>query len=69
MRPFSCVIIVALYCPEFRRNVAKETELNNYITERLDNLLKERPSAGIVITGDINQLDPRPLCRRFDLRK
>ena len=69
MRPLSCIITVALYYPEFRRSVAKETELNNYITERLDNLLKERPSAGIVITGDINQLDPRPLCRRFDLRK
>ena len=69
MRPFSCIITVALYFPEFRRNIVKESELNNYITERLGNLLKERPSAGIVITGDINQLDPRPLCRRFDLRK
>ena len=69
MRPFSCIITVALYFPEFRRNIAKESELKGYITERLDNLLKERPSAGIVITGDINQLDPRTLCRRFDLRK
>ena len=68
-RPFSCIITVALYYPEFRKNVAKETELNNYITECLDNLLKERPSAGIVITGDFNHLDPRPLCQRFNLRK
>ena len=58
-----------MYFPEFRRNIAKESELNRYITERLYNLLKERPSAGMVITGDINQLDPRSLCRRFDLWK
>lgn len=60
-RPFSCIITVALYYPEFRRNTVKETDLNSYITER--------PSAGIVITGDINQQDPRPLSQRFDLRK
>ena len=69
VRPFSCIITVALNFPEFRRNIAKESELNSYITERLDNLLKERPSAGIVIMGDINQLDPCSLCWRFDLRK
>lgn len=68
-RPFSCIITVALYYPEFRRNTVKKADLNSYITERLDYLLKERPSAGIVITGDINQLDPRPLSQRFDLRK
>ena len=32
--------------------------MNDYIPERLDNLLWERPSAGVVIAGDINQLDP-----------
>lgn len=69
LRSFSCIITVALHFPEFCRSIAKESELNNYITEHLDNLLKERPSAGIVITGDINQLDPRSLCRRFDLWK
>lgn len=39
------------------------------ITERLDNLLKERPSAGVIITGDFNHLIPRQLCQIFSLRK
>ena len=41
----------------------------DHITERLDNLLLERPSAGIIITGDFNHLNPRQLCQRFSLRK
>ena len=57
-RPFSCIITAALYfspgktCPE-------ERELIDHITERLDNLLIERPSAGIIITEDFNHLNPR----------
>lgn len=45
----------------------EERELIDYITERLDNLLIERPSAGIIITGDFNHLNPRQLGQRFNL--
>ena len=68
-RPFSCIITIALYYPEFRKNATKEKELNDHITAGLDGLLRDRPSAGIVITGDFNHLDPRQLCQRFCLRK
>lgn len=67
-RPFSCIITVALYFPP-GKSVLERSEMNDYITEHLDNLLKEKPSAGIMITGDFNQLDPRQLCYRFNLKK
>ncbi len=35
----------------------------------MDNALAERPSVGIFVAGDFNQLDMNPLCRRFNLRK
>ena len=38
-----------------------------YHRESLDNLLIERPSAGIIITGDFNHLNPRQLGQRFNL--
>ena len=41
----------------------------DYITECLDNLLIERPSAGNIITGDFNHLNSRQLCQRFSRRK
>ena len=41
----------------------------DYVAERLENLLIERPSAGIIITGDFNHLSPRQLCQKFSQRK
>ena len=67
-RPFSCIITDALYFPP-GKTCTEERELIDHITERLDNLLIERPSAGIIITGDFNHLNPRQLCQRFSLRK
>ena len=57
-RPFSCIITAALYFPP-GKTCTEERELIDHITERLDNLLIERPSAGIIITGDFNHLNPR----------
>lgn len=43
-RPFSCMITAALYFPP-GKTCTEERELIDHITERLDNLLIERPSA------------------------
>ena len=67
-RPFSCLITVGLYFPP-GKSASEGKELNDYITDNLDNLLKEKPSAGIMITGDFNHLNPRQLCQRFGLRR
>ena len=67
-RPFSCIITAALYFPP-GKTCTEERELIDHITECLDNLRIERPSAGIIITGDFNHLNPRQLCQRFSLRK
>ena len=67
-RPFSCIITAASYFPP-GKTCTEERELIDHITECLDNLLIERPSTGIIITGDFNHLNPRQLCQRFSLRK
>jgi len=40
-----------------------------YLTDCLDRTLLDRPSAGIIICGDLNKLDIKPVCNRFNLRK
>ena len=67
-RPFSCIVTAGLYFPPGKL-VAEEREMIYHITICLDSVLRERPSAGIVITGDFNQLNTRQLCQRFNLRK
>jgi hypothetical protein len=42
--------------PSKYANEAKE--FTEYITKCLDSILKERPSAAIVVTGDFNHLNP-----------
>ena len=54
-RPFRCIITANLYFLP-GKTCTEERELIDHITERLDNLLIERPSAGIIITGDFNHL-------------
>jgi hypothetical protein len=41
--------------------------MQDYLTQKMDIALAERPSAGIFVTGDFNKLDLNPLCRRFNL--
>ena len=43
--------------------------MTDYLTECLDKLLQDTPSAGILLPGDFNHLDLCGLCRRFSLRK
>ena len=44
-------------------------DMNEYLTTCIDSLLRERPSSGIVIAGDFNQLKLRELCNRFNLKR
>ena len=67
-RPFSCIFTAALCFPPWK-TCTEERELIDHVTECLHNLLIERPSAGITITGDFNHLNPRQLCQRFSLRR
>lgn len=39
------------------------------ISDGIEAVLCERPSSGIIITGDFNKLNLEPLCRQFGLRK
>jgi hypothetical protein len=67
-RPYSCIITAGIYFPPSKSaNEAKE--FTEYITKCLDSILKERPSAAIVVTGDFNHLNPSQICQRFNLRK
>ncbi len=53
--------------PSKSANEAKE--FTEYITKCLDSILKERPSAAVVVTGDFIHLNPSQICQRFNLRK
>ena len=67
-RPFSTILVVAVYFPPGQSNARAEEIIAN-ITRRIDSVLSKYPSSGVVITGDFNKLKLEPLCRRFDLRK
>jgi exonuclease III len=67
-RPYSSVIVVGVYYPP-GQSKENEHEMQDYLTQKMDIALAERPSAGIFVTGDFNKLDLNPLCCRFNLRK
>ena len=67
-RSYCCIITAGLYFPP-GKSTNETRELIEYLTECLDLVLMERPSAGIVITGDFNHLNPSQICQRFCLRK
>lgn len=53
--------------PSKSANEAKE--FTEYIAKCLDSILKDRPSAAIVITVDLNHLNQSQICQRFNMRK
>lgn len=67
-RPFSCMAVAGIYFPP-GNTVAEGRDMIDYLTQCLDTLLRENPSAGILLAGDFNQLDLKNLCRNFSLRK
>ena len=44
-------------------------DMIEYLTTCIDNVLRQRPSSGIVIGGDFNQLKLKELCNRFNLKR
>lgn len=67
-RPFSVIIVVIVYYPPGQLR-DRDNDIIEYLSNGLDDLLRERPSAGILIAGDFNKLNLSRLCSRFSLRK
>ena len=66
--PFSAVVLVGVYYPP-GQTVECERDMLNYLTHGLDTILTERPSTGVLICGDFNNLKLNTLCCRFNLQK
>jgi hypothetical protein len=60
--------VVGVYYPP-GQNKENEHEILDYLTQKMDIALAERPSAGIFGTGDFNKLYLNPFSRRFNLWK
>ncbi|CAB4002548.1 Hypothetical predicted protein [Paramuricea clavata] len=67
-RPFSCIVMVAVYYPPDQAAI-NETTMIDYLTNGIDVILQSYPSAGIIIAGDFNKMKLGTLCNCFDFRK
>ena len=67
-RPYSTIVAAVVYYPP-GQSAEQAIDMNEYLTTCIDSLLRERPSSGIVIAGDFNQLKLRELCNRFNLKR
>ena len=67
-RPFSTILLVGVYSPP-GQTVESMKEITKTISDGIDSVLCNRPSSGIIITGDFNKLNLDQLCRQFGLRK
>ena len=54
-RPHRCIVSAGVYFPP-GKNAAEEKEMTDYLTECLDKLLQDTPSAGILLAVDFNHL-------------
>ena len=46
-----------------------EKEMLRYLSHGIDLFLRDHPSAGLLIVGDFNKVNPSSMCRQFNLRK
>ena len=60
--------MVGLYYPPVQSDES-EREFVDYLTQGIDSVLVERPSAGVIIDGDFNLLNPCLLCQRLNLKR
>ena len=67
-RPFSTITVIIVYYPPGQLR-ERENKIIEYLSNGLDELLHKRPSSGIIIAGDFNNLNLSRLCSRFSLRK
>ena len=54
-RPFSCIVMVAVYYPPGQAAI-NEITMIDYLTNGIDFILQSYPSAGIIIAGDFNKM-------------
>ena len=67
-RPYSAIIVIGVYYPPGQTTEDERVMYEN-VTNELDNILQDHPSAGVIIAGDFNKMRLNPLCRRFNLKK
>lgn len=66
-RPYSAILAVGVYYPPGQTK-EHDREMLDYLTRGVDSVLADRPSTGIIIGGDFNSLNLRPICLRFGLK-
>ena len=67
-RPYSTVAVAIVYYPP-GQSAEQAIDMIEYLTTCIDNVLRQRPSSGIVIGADFNQLKLKELCNRFNLKR
>ena len=67
-RPYGVILMVGFYYPPGQSSKSGR-ECVDYLTQGVDSVLVERPSAGVIIAGDLNSLNPCSLCHRLDLKR
>ena len=67
-RPSSSILVVVVY---YSPDISAEAEKDMlfFLTNAVDTVLRDRPSMGLIVTGDFNHMNLNPLCSRFNLRK
>ena len=55
-RPFSCILFVGIYYPPGQTAEAEKVKLD-YLSHGLDLFLRDHPSTGMVVAGDLNKLN------------
>ena len=54
-RPFSCILVAGIYFPP-GKTAEEEKDMIDYLTNCTDAVLKDNPSAGVLLPGDFNKL-------------
>ena len=67
-RPFNSVLVVGVYHPP-GQPAEVEKDMLFFLTNAIDSVLRDRPSIGLIVTGDFNHMNLNLLCSRFNLRK
>lgn len=66
-RPLSCILVAGIYFPP-DKTAEEEKDTIDYLKNCTNAVLKDNPSAGVLLPGDFNKLCHRNLCRRFKLK-
>ena len=67
-RPYSAILVFGVYYPPGQTK-EHDREMLDYLKRGVDSVLADRPSTGIIIGGDFNSLNLRPICLRLGLKR